>query len=463
MRPRPPDLPFPAATPKVAPAPGSDAALLEKIYRAALVENPSFAQLRELTTSFPGRLSGSASLEHAIAWTRTVLEKSGADRTELQPVMVPHWTRGAHESVRLLRPGLPALSLTAHALGGSAATAAGGLRAPVVAVHSLDEVAHTDVRSKIVLFNRSMSAVHFNPIRAYEEACDQRNLGPATAARHGAVGALTRSLTHATDDVAHAGTTFFPPEIAPIPAAAVSAHAADQLAAAVVTATSTEGDATRGVMVEMSIEATWHADALSHNVIGEIIGRESPEKIIAVAGHLDCWDITPGAHDDGAGCIHAIDTLRIVRACGYQPRHTLRAVLFTNEENGVRGGQDYADRARLRGEDHLLAIESDHGAFQPRGFNLGSPTGDAHVRAARWRALFDPYGIHFFESGYGGVDVQPLLVAGWPVAGLMPDSQRYFDLHHTPADTIATVNRRELELGSAAMAALACLVDRHGL
>jgi hypothetical protein len=431
--------------------------MLRKIYDAELTTSTAYENLRQLTTKFPGRLAGSKNLEGAVQWGEAILKASGADRTELQPVMVPHWERGAPESVRAFSNKLPGSGgpLAAVALGNSVATPAAGLRAGVVELQSLDQLATTDVKGKIVFFNRPMNPMHITPGKAYGEAGDQRNKGPGEAAKHGAVGALVRSLSHAHDDVPHTGNTTYAADSPRIPAAALSTLAADNLSRTLKLDPATE--------VEMIINSRTLPDAPSHNVIGEIRGSEFPNQIILVGGHLDSWDIAPGAHDDGSGIVQSIEVLRLLKAIGYQPRHTLRAVLFTNEENGTRGAAAYSTLAVERKEQHLLAIETDTGGFQPRGFNLGNPAGDAHVKVARWQALFEPYSVYYFQAGTGGADVNPLLAHGATVAGLQPDSQRYFDIHHTGEDSIDKVNPRELELGAAAMASLVYLVDKYGL
>ena len=434
----------------------ADEAMLRSIYTAALTTGPAHARLRELTEKFPGRLSGSKNLEGAVTWSRAALEQTGVDRLELQPALVPHWERGAPETVRYHgRPAAAPVRLTAVALGGSVPTPAGGLRAPVIELHTLDELKTADVKGKIVFFNRPMNPAYVTTGQAYQEAGDQRNRGAGEAARYGAAGVLVRSLTLALDDVPHTGNTTYLPDVPRIPAAALSTVAADQLSAAL------KADA--GLTAEMIVNSTWFPDAPSANVIGELAGREHPEQIILVGGHLDCWDIAPGAHDDGAGVVESIEVLRLLKAVGYQPSHTIRCVLFVNEENGSRGSAAYSTAAAEKHEAHLLALETDSGGFQPHGFNLGNPAGDAHVRAARWKPLFEPYGVYRFQAGTGGADVGPLLAHGATVAGLVPDSQRYFDYHHTATDSIDKVNPRELELGAAAMAALVYLVDKHGL
>ena len=439
------------------PAEKADAVMLRRLYDAALTTSPAYEQLRELTTKFPGRLSGSKNLEGAVQWAHALLQKQGADRTELQPVMVPHWERGAKESVSFFSGRLDGVapSLTAVALGGSVPTPAGGLTAPVVELHSLAELKTTEVKGKIVFFNRPMNPTYINPGQAYGEAGDQRNQGPAEAAKFGAAGVLVRSLTHAHDDVPHTGNTTYLPEVPRIPAAALSTVAADQLSAAL--------KADPKLRVSLAIHSQWFDDAPSHNVIGELRGSEHPEQVILVGGHLDSWDITPGAHDDGAGIIQSIEVLRLLKAVGYVPKHTIRCVCFVNEENGTCGATEYARHTEEKKEVHLLALESDNGGFQARGFQLGNTAGTAAKRAARWLDLFAPYGILVFRDGRGGTDVGPLMAKGYVVGELHPESQRYFDLHHPTEDSIDKVNPRELQLGAGAMAALVYLVDQHGL
>lgn len=443
--------------PATAPAPASDpdAQMLRRIYDAALVDSPAYAQLRELTDRFPGRLSGSTAYDGAARWTFDLLQRLGCDHLEAQRVMVPHWERIAPETVKIFTPdGRPA-ALAALALGGSVPTGPNGLRANVVELHSLDELKTTNVEGKIVFFNGAMDPRYINPGQAYGEAGRQRNQGPAEAAKHGAVGVLVRSLTHSLDDLPHTGNTTYLPDVKRIPAAALSTLAANTLSAAL--------KAEPALRVEMVIHSQFFDDAPASNIVGELRGTETPEEVILVGGHLDCWDIAPGAHDDGAGVIQSIEVLRILKSIGYHPKHTIRCVLFANEENGLRGAMEYARLAGEKKEKHLLAIETDGGGFAARGFNIGNAAGDAHLKAARFKPLFEPYGVFIFQAGRGGADVGPLMAKGNTVAGLIPEAQRYFDIHHTRADSIDKVNPRELELGAAAMAALVYLVDQHGL
>jgi hypothetical protein len=446
------------AGPARAGSSATEEATLRKIYDEALTHGQAYANLRTLVTQTPGRLSGSPALARAVAWAELTLTALQLDRVYRQEVMVPHWERGAPESVTLLPPpGTKgeAVPLAAAALGGSAA---GEVTAEVVEVRSLAEVeqlGREKLAGRIVFFNRPMDPTTIIPGTAYFTAGDQRNQGPALAAKQGAAAVLTRSLTHAHNDVPHTGATGRYPGRPGLPAAALSTVAADRLSAALA--------AHPRQQVRLAVHAQWFDDAPSHNVIGEIRGTEFPDQILLVGGHLDCWDLAPGANDDGSGVVSAIEVLRIFRALGLRPRHTLRAVLFTNEENGLRGATAYAGAAKAAHERHLFAVESDSGSFQPRGFSLGSTQGDAHLRAARWAPLFAPYGILDFRKGNAGADVTPLLVQGTTVAEIVNDSQRYFDYHHTAEDSLDKVNPRELALGAAALASLLWLVDTQGL
>lgn len=440
---------------------------LRQLHTEALARGQAFENLRTLVTRFPGRLSGSKNLAGAIDWAEQALGGLNLDRVYRQDVKVPHWERGAKESVMMIHAG-GAEPLNALALGGSVPSPEGGVLAEVVEVRSLDEVitlGHAKIAGKIVFFNRPMDPAPIRPGLAYSGAGDQRSRGPSLAGKYGAVGALTRSLTHARDDFPHTGGTTYAPDNPKIPAAALSTIAADKLSAALAAARRGEaGGNGAAVRVALTIHSRWLPDAPSHNVIGEIRGSAFPDEIILVGGHLDSWDIAPGAHDNGAGVVQSMEVLRLFRVLGLKPRHTLRCVLFTNEENGLRGSAAYVTAMKQKQEKHLLAIETDSGGFQPRGFNLGSTQGDAHERAAaKWRALFEPYGIYAFIKGTGGADVGALLGLGVTVGGLTPDSQRYFDLHHTTRDGLDQVNPRELHLGAAALASLIWLVDTQGL
>ncbi|PTY06313.1 peptidase M28 family protein [Opitutaceae bacterium EW11] len=432
---------------------------LQRFYEEALAHSPSYEQLVDLVNRYPGRLAGSQAMDGAMKWAEETLRKTGCNDVRVQPVAVPSWERGGPESVGLVGVGgAPFEPLAAVGLGWSVATPETGLQAEVVEVQSLQELeklGRAAVEGKIVFFNRPMPRTIVDPSAAYRRTSDQRNRGPAAAARLGAVGALTRSLTQSTDDVPHAGYTGFPAGGPKIPAAALSVIAADHLSAAL------RQDPHRPV--RMTLHGRWVGDRPSGNVIAEIRGSEFPDEVIVVGAHLDCWDTSPGAHDNGAGVVQAIEVMRLFRALGIRPRHTLRCVLFVAEENSLAGGNEYARVAKEKKEKHVFAIESDSGGFGCRAFALSNKSFPAHERAARWSSRFAPFGVVSFTNVGAGGDIEPLEELGVTIAEIRPESARYFDYHHTPIDTADKVNPRELELGAAAMASLVWLVDSEGL
>jgi carboxypeptidase Q len=455
----------PASAPpdnQVAIANPADADFVRKIYDQSLRDSRCHAWLEHLSLSIGHRLSGSTGAEKAVQWTRATLDTLGLDSVWLQPCMVPHWVRGEAEQVTVIGTAQrKRLDLQALALGGSVATPSTGTIAQVVEIKTWDELERLgqagSLRGKIVFYNRPMDPTKIRTFEAYGGAVDQRVSGPSRAAKHGAVGVLVRSMGLRLDDYPHTGTTRYDSAYALIPAAAISTNSAERLSQLL----RKEGQVT----VSMTLNCQTLPDVLSYNVIGEMRGAERPQEVLLVGGHLDSWDVGHGAHDDGAGCVQSMDVLRYLRRLGYRPRHTLRCVLFMNEENGLRGGRKYAEEAQRKGEHHVLAIESDAGGFTPRGFTFD---GDAAVfgpffeKITAFQHLLEPYGLTLSKGG-SGADIGPLKGMKGMLSGYSPDSQRYFDYHHTAADTFDAVNKRELELGAASMAALIYLVDKYGL
>lgn len=437
-----------------------DAFMLQRIHRTALAEGMAYTWLEHLSERIGGRLAGSARSMDAIEYTRLEMEKLSLDRVWLQPCLVPHWERGAPEKVIVTQVGRsPDRVLHALALGNSPATPSEGVQGPVIEVRSLDEVDYLAdaVLGGIVFYNRPMDPGELHTFHAYGKAVDQRVYGPAKAAQYGAIGAIVRSMTTRIDTVPHTGVTLFPPNVDPIPALAISTHDADWLSMELAKGFERE--------VYLYTDCREHGMVPSYNVIGEIRGSEFPEEIILIGGHLDSWDVGGGAHDDGAGCVQSMEVLRLLQLVDYKPRRTIRCVLFMNEENGLGGGLAYADSARLSGEWHLAAIESDAGGFSPRGFSFEADPEvfvDYFRKVNAWLPLFEPYGIQFGHGG-SGADISPLKFQKGLLAGLRPDSQRYFDFHHTANDRIDAVHPRELALGAAAMASLVYLLDKYGL
>ncbi|HVV06406.1 MAG TPA: M20/M25/M40 family metallo-hydrolase [Puia sp.] len=433
-----------------------DSAFLRKLADIVLTDGKAYEDLRILTKKVGARLSGSPGYYKAEQWGLKALRDAGADKVWMQECMVPHWVRGGRDSAAWIAAnGGKPRGLDVIALGNSEGTGPKGLTAPVLLINNFEELeAHKDeIKGKIVFYN-----YHFNPkfvetFRAYGDAVRYRVFGPSRAARYGAVAVLVRSMSHSVDNIPHTGALIYNDSFPKIPAVAVGLRDADRLA-----------DMLRpGSQVQVYLRTQGHmlADTPAHNIIGELKGSGSSNQYITVGGHLDSWDPGEGAMDDGTGCVQSIEVLRALKAAGYTPKHTIRAVLFANEENGGRGGAKYADEAKEKGEQHLLALESDAGGFTPRAFSLA--LSDAQLAAVQpWIKLLEPYGVYVFNKGGGGSDVEPMEKLGVVVGELRPDSQRYFDYHHTRNDVLEVVNKREMELGAFNMAALIYLVDKYG-
>lgn len=440
----------------VAHAQTADSVTIRNIYNEALGNGKSYEWLRHLTKQIGPRLSGSDGAQKAVDWTKQVMEKQGFDRVFLQEVMVPHWVRGAKEEA-YFRVGNQKRPVPIVALGGSVATGPKGVEAGVVEVKSFPELRALGadrVRGKIVFFNRPMDPTKINTFEAYGGAVDQRANGATEAAKLGAVGAIVRSMTNRHDDNPHTGGMRYGTGVALIPTAAISTNGADLLSKSLT------DNPNLTFYFKQNCETL--PDAKSYNVIGEIKGSEKPDEIIVVGGHLDSWDLAEGAHDDGAGCVQSMEVLRIMKTLGIKPKRTIRAVMFMNEENGLRGGVQYADQAKKNSEKHIAAVESDNGGFTPRGFGIvGTP--EQRAKVMPYKSLLAPYGLTEIGPGSGGADIGPLAQLGTVLFGFKPDSQQYFDYHHTPVDTFESVSQRELELGAASMAALVYLLDQHGL
>jgi len=396
----------------------------------------------------------------AVDYTAEVLAEL-SDTVYKQLCAVPYWTRGQPEQVAITNLDIGTdLKLDALALGNSIGTGSSGVEAPVVEVKTLDEVralGRDGIEGKIVFYNRPMDPTQIRTFFAYGGAVDQRVNGPAVAAEYGAVGTLVRSMTTLTDDIPHTGVTRYKEGVPQIPAVAISTMDADRLSEHLLQKDITVRMETHGQMIDLQ--------RASYNVVAEIKGSTYPDEIILVGGHLDSWDVGGGAHDDGAGCVHAMEVFSAFQKLDYQPKRTIRCVLFMNEENGLGGGLAYAAASNENGEYHMAAIESDAGGFSPRGFSCDA-TDEAFAPLYRqvieWQSLLEPYGLHLSKGG-SGADISPLKDQNGLLFGLRPDSQRYFDYHHTRTDRIEAVNERELKLGAAAMTSLVYLLDNHGL
>jgi len=420
----------------------ADEAAAGRILGAALTESRAYAKLTHLTDRIGHRLSGSEGLEKAVTWTAAEFKRDGVDRVWTESVMVPHWVRGP-ESARIVLPvdrEIPVLTL-----GGSVGTPDGGLSAEVIVVESIAELEEAGIAAhgKIVLFNKAMQA-GFGAEVGYGSVVGMRTRGASEAARLGAVGMLIRSLGTADFRLPHTGALRYADDAPRIPAAAISAEDAE-----LIRRLSDAGD---DVRVRLNLGALQLPDAESANVIAELPGRELPEEIVLIGAHLDSWDVGHGAHDDGTGCVVVMETLRLLRKLGLEPRRTIRAVLFTNEENGLRGATDYAERHA--DDHHVVAIEMDGGGFSPLGFGITAGPGGVEMIEAISKQLEGIGASQVFPRG-GGADISPLRKKGVPVMGLVVEPTRYFDYHHSEADTLDKVDRRELDRNVAAMTVMA--------
>jgi hypothetical protein len=434
-----------------------DATTIKQIFDTALTSGKAHDWLRFLSLQIGGRLSGSVEAEQAVEYTQSELEALGLDRVYLQPVMVPKWVRGAPEFAYIeTTPGVTT-TVPITALGGSIATSSMGLKAGVVEVKSLDELeqlGRAKIEGKIVFYNRPMEPTLINTFAAYGGCVDQRYSGAEAAAKFGAVGVIVRSMNLRLDDFPHTGAMSYGdlPLDQRIPAAAISTKGADLLSATL--------SLNKQTQFYFKQNSRNFPDVKSYNVIGEIKGSLYPDEIMVVGGHLDSWDLGDGSHDDGAGVVQSMDVLSLLKQVGYRPKRTIRVVLFMNEENGLRGGNEYARVALAEGEKHVFALESDSGGFTPRGFSFDTDK-ETFEQIKSWSTYFYPYLSDRFELGGSGADIGPLKPQGLILAGLKPDSQRYFDHHHSDNDRFEHVNKRELELGAAAMTALIYLMDNY--
>lgn len=432
-----------------------DSTVIRTVFDTALTDGKGYEWLRDLTQNIGHRLSGSPQAAQAVKWGEQLMKSQQFDSVWLQPIMVPHWVRGAKETAYFTANNTKT-EVAICALGGSVATPKNGVKAAVIELNSIQQVSEygEKLKGKIVFFNRPFDATLINTFEAYGGCVDQRWAGAHAVGTYGAVGVIVRSMTGVIDDFPHTGSMGYQelPLEQRVPTAAISTKAANALSTALKT--------TSNLKFYFHQSCKTLADAPSFNVIGEIKGSEFPNKYITVGGHLDSWDLGEGAHDDGTGVVQSLEVLRIFKTNNIQPRHSIRAVLFMNEENGNRGGKRYAAAAKENNEIHVAALESDAGGHTPRGFSYDGNS-DKIKLFKSWKKLLAPYGLYKWEKGHTGVDISPLKSDAIILAGYLPDSQRYFDYHHSANDTFDKVNERELQLGTAAMTSLIYLLDQH--
>ena len=435
----------------------ADAVFIKKVSDEILTNGKAYDLLFELTKKVGGRIAGSPAMYKAEAWGEKTLQQLGAPSVSKQACQVPRWVRGSGDfaSITSVDGAKQTRALDVLALGNSLGDGK-KVEATLLAVQDFDELEKRkdEVKGKIVYFNNSFDATLVKTFEAYGKAGIYRRSGPSQAAKYGAVGCIIRSLTSSTANDPHTGGMAYNDSFPKIPAQAVGPRDADYLW--------TLAKKSSAVKISMATHGKFLADTTGHNIIAEIKGSQFPNEIITVGGHLDSWDVNEGAHDDGAGVVHTMEVMRALLAVGYQPKRTIRFVLFANEENGLRGGSAYAAAAKDKNEKHIFALESDEGGFTPRGFSFtASP--EKVAAAKRWLPLLKPYGTDSMDDIGGGSDISPLnRQLQVPLCGFMPDPQRYFDLHHARTDVFENVNKRELLLGAVNIAGIIYLVDTYG-
>jgi carboxypeptidase Q len=433
----------------------TDSTNIKTLFNSALKDGKSYEWLRDLTQNIGGRLSGSPEAAKSVIWGEKIMKEVGLDSVWLQPVMVPHWVRGEKETASYTTDGIKK-NVPICALGFSIATPKSGVLAEVIEVKTLEEAEAlgNKMGGKIVFFNRPFDDTLIDTFKAYGGCVDQRVFGAAVCGKFGAKGVIVRSMTNSVDDFPHTGTMSYRdlPEEKYIPTAAISSRAANIL--------STDLKQNPNLKFHFKQSCETLPDAPSFNVIGEIRGSENPKNILVVGGHLDSWDLGEGAHDDGTGIVQSLEVAYLFKKNNIKPKNTLRVVFFMNEENGTRGAKKYAELAKFNKENHIGGLESDAGGHSPRGFSIDANTVNTELLQS-WKKILSPYGLHDLDKGGSGADIGPLKGDNVTLVGYRPDSQRYFDYHHTSTDTFDKVNKRELELGSASMASIIYLMDRY--
>lgn len=432
----------------------ADSVMIHNIYYEALGNHAAYTDLRYLTKNIGGRIIGSPQAARAVQFTQQLMVQKGLDSVYLQPTQVRHWVRGnkAECTVTSGKSGNSALHICA--LGGSVGTPGKGITAQVIEVDSLSDLAKlgkNKVEGKIVFFNRPMDPHYIRTFTAYGKAADQRVRGASEAARYGAIGVIVRSLTLADNISPHTGIMHYDTAYSSIPAISVATHDANLLHDDLIN--------DPNLNLHMLINCSEGDKVSSDNVIGELKGSDKRDEVIVLGGHIDSWDLGEGAHDDGAGCMQSIEAVRILKALGYHPHHTIRCIMFMDEEMGQAGGRTYAAWSEETHQKHLAALEMDAGGFIPTGFSI-TANKDFYEAVLKWKSLFETYGIYSFTQGGGGVDISFLKNSGVPLIGLSTDSQRYFDYHHSALDVFEAVNEREMQMGSATVAALIYLLDQ---
>ena len=435
-----------------------DSIIIKKMSDEIMTNGKAYDLLRQLTKQIGGRLAGSPQQQNAAIWGQRNMAAFAPDKVFMQPCKTPNWQRGGKDFASVVSVNGKAMNrpLAALALGNSLGSN-GLVEAELLAVADFDELEKrkAEVKGKIVYYHSMFDPNIIQTFGAYGKMGVYRSTGASRAAKYGAVGVMLHSLSTAPDNAPHTGGMKYDEDYPKIPAVALGPNDAKELYA----------NAKKGtIRVQMQTYGYFLPDADENNVVAEIKGSTFPNEIITIGGHLDSWDVNEGAHDDGAGIVQTMEILRTMKALNYQPKRTIRFVLFANEENGMRGGNKYAELAKQNNEQHVFALESDAGGFTPRAIGISATSPEQFKKMQQWASLLKPYGTEITAGG-GGADIGPLknVNASIVLAGLVPDSQRYFDLHHAKTDVFENVNKRELLLGAVNMAAIIYLVDQYGV
>ncbi|WP_426478297.1 M20/M25/M40 family metallo-hydrolase [Chryseobacterium sp. CBSDS_008] len=429
-----------------------DSIQFKRISTEILNNGKGYTELKELTKTIGNRLSGSEAYEKSVQWAAQKLRDAGADKVWLQEVTIPVWVRGK-ESLHIQISNGKWKSIKMLSLGNSEGTGGKDVSGEIIMVKSLEEydkLPSERVKDKIVFFNYPFNQGNVQTFISYRDASPYRRTAASLTAKKGGKFAIIRSLSSAFDDVPHTGNMRYDENTSKVPAITIGNTSADELEMLLKK---------QKVTAKLNSNCGMKGEKRSHSVIGEITGKKD-QSVIVVGGHLDSWDVGEGAHDDGAGIVQSIEVLRTFKKLGLQNNHTIRAVCFANEENGTKGGKEYGKVVKENNEKHLFAIESDAGGFSPRGISLEMNEPQRN-QIKSWVNLFLPYGVYNFEGKYSGSDIAPLHEMDVPTAELVPDPQRYFDIHHTEEDTFEKVNRRELLLGSTVMTQLIYMIDKN--
>ena len=435
-----------------------DSIIIKKMSDEIMTNGKAYDLLRQLTKQIGGRLAGSPQQQNAAIWGKRNMESFAPDKVFMQPCKTPNWQRGGKDFASVVSVNGKVMNrpLAALALGNSLGSN-GLVEAELLTVADFDELEKrkAEVKGKIVYYHSMFDPNLIQTFGAYGKMGVYRSTGASRAAKYGAVGVMLHSLSTAPDNAPHTGGMKYDEDYPKIPAVALGPNDAKELYA----------NAKKGtIRVQMQTYGYFLPDADENNVVAEIKGSTFPNEIITIGGHLDSWDVNEGAHDDGAGIVQTMEILRTMKALNYQPKRTIRFVLFANEENGMRGGNKYAELAKQNNEQHVFALESDAGGFTPRAIGISATSPEQFKKMQQWASLLKPYGTEITAGG-GGADIGPLknVNASIVLAGLVPDSQRYFDLHHAKTDVFENVNKRELLLGAVNMAAIIYLVDQYGV